>query len=100
VTQHASLNNTEHSDLRVITALGAAYGDDVMYALTFPSEFRNLQAHYPIVFGKAREKQLDAEALGKLHIQGYLQAVYMVIASLSNFRELIERASRLNAAQR
>ena len=44
--------------------------------------------------------QLGAEALGELHGQGYLQAVYMVIASLSNFRALIERAGRLDAAQR
>jgi SapC len=235
VTQHALLTNTEHRDLRVITARAAAYGDDVMYSLTFPNEFRNVQAHYPIVFAKSREgsfaplalfgfrekqnlflgdgrwdasylplmierqpfligasstgkvihidldhprvsrtegervfddqggnseflqrtgsmlaaidegvaatpafiaaiqeynllesfaldiqfrdgnqhrfagfhtiqedrlKQLGPEALGKLHSQGYLQAVYMVIASLSNFRDLIERASRLDAAQR
>ena len=235
MTQHALLNNTEHRDLRVITRHTAAYGDDVMYSLTFPSEFRNLQAHYPIVFGKSREgtfaplalfgfrekqnlflkesgwdahyvplmlerqpfligaspsgkvihieldhprvsrtegervfdeqganspfleragamlaaidegvsstpafiaaiqeynllesfaldiefrdgtkqrftgfhtiqedrlKQLGPEALGKLHSQGYLQSVFMVVASLSNFRELIERASRLDVSQR
>jgi hypothetical protein len=235
VTQHVSLNNTEHRDLRVITSRGAAYGDDLMYAPTFPAEFRNVQAIYPIVFGRSRDdtytplalfgfrekqnlflrdgtweatylplmierqpfligtsstgkvihidldharvsrtegervfderggnsqfleragsmlaaidegirsvpafiaaiqeynllesfaldiefrdgakhrfvgfhtiqeerlKELGTEALGKLHRQGYLQAVYMVIASLSNFRELIERASRLDAAQR
>jgi len=47
-----------------------------------------------------RLKQLGPEALGKLHSHGHLQAVYMVIASLSHFRELIERASRLDAAQR
>ena len=235
MTQHALLINTEHRDLRVITARSAAYGDDVMYSLTFPSEFRSLQAHYPIVFAKSNEgsfaplalfgfrdkqnlflrdgrwdasylplmierqpfligasptgkvihidldhprvsrtegervfddqggnsefllrtgsmlaaidegvaatpafitaiqefnllesftldiafsdgnkhrfagfhtiqedrlKQLGPEALGKLHSHGHLQAVYMVIASLSHFRELIERASRLDAAQR
>ena len=235
MTQHASLNNTEHRDLRVITSHGAAYGDDVMFVATFPSEFRNVQADYPIVFARSREgsymplalfglrekqnlflrddtwdapylplavvrqpfligtsstgkvihidldharvsrtegervfderggntpfleragsmlaaiddgiasvppfiaaiqeynllepfaldiefrdgtkhqfagfhtiqeerlRDLGAEALGKLHSKGYLQAVYMVIASLSNFRSLIERASRLDAAQR
>lgn len=235
MTQHASLNSIQHRDLRVITARGAAYGDDVMYAATFPFEFRNVQANYPIVFAKSRDgaytplalfgfrekqnlflvgdrwdaaylplmvdrqpflignsaagkvihidldhprvsrtegellfleqggnsvfleragsmlaaidegfrttpafidaiqefnllepfsldvefrdgakqrfagfhtiqeqrlKELGAEALGKLHSQGYLQAVYMVIASLSHFRDLIERASRLDAAQR
>jgi hypothetical protein len=46
------LNNVQHKDLRVITQRGAQYGDNIMFALTFPSEFRNLQAHYPIVFRK------------------------------------------------
>ncbi len=235
MTRHAHLNNVDHRDLRVVTARGALYGDDIMYTLTFPAEFRNIQAHYPIVFGKApdgaftplalfgfREKQnlflkdgkwdasyipmmiervpflignspngkvvhidldsprvsrtegepifrehggnseylehitgvlgmlhegiestpaftlallehnllesfvvdiqfldgaqhrfagfytiqeerlgkLDATALGKLHERGYLLPIYMVIASFSNFRTLIERASKLNAADR
>jgi hypothetical protein len=235
VTQHVLLTNTEHRDLRLITTRGAAYGDDAMYAMTFPAEFRNVQAHYPIVFGQGRDgtftplalfgfrdkqnlflrdgkweasylpafverqallignapsgkvihvdldhprasraegerlfdenggntlflqrmgsllaaidegvaatpafiaaiqefnllegfaldirftdgsqkrftgfhtiqedrlKELGAEALGKLHSQGHLQAVFMVIASMSNYREMIERASRLDAAER
>jgi hypothetical protein len=45
-----ALHNLEHKDLRVITDRGAAYGDDVMFSLTFPQEFRAVQAHYPIVF--------------------------------------------------
>lgn len=49
------LNNVDHKDLRVITAHGAQYGDNVMTALTFAQEFRNLQAHYPIVFFKSDE---------------------------------------------
>jgi len=47
------LNNIDHKDLRIITARGAQYGDSVMTALTFAQEFRNLQAHYPIVFFKS-----------------------------------------------
>jgi hypothetical protein len=235
VTRHALLNNTEHRDLRVTTTRSAALGDDVMAVLTFPAEFRNVQAHYPIVFTKSREgtytplallgfreKQnlflkpdgwdapyvplmierapffigtssngkmihidldsprvghtegeavflehggnsdflgrvggmlatihdgvaatapfmaallehnllesfvldiefrdgsqhrlagfetvqedrlnaLTGEALEKLHQRGHLQAIYMIIASLSNFRGLIERANKLNAAER
>lgn len=46
------LNNVEHKDLKVITRRGADLGDNVMLAVTFPAEFRNLQAHYPIVFRK------------------------------------------------
>lgn len=52
MSNHVLLNNVDHKDLRVITARGAAYGDDAMLAITFPSEFRDLQAHYPIVFRK------------------------------------------------
>lgn len=235
MTRHALLNNVEHRDLRIITRHGADVGEDIMSALTFPAEFRNVQSHYPIVFAKwkegnivplalfgFREKQnlflqgntwdalyipmmvervpfligngpngkvihidldsprvsrsegdrvflehggnteyldhvtrmmgtldeglaatapfveallehnllesfvldiefrdgaqhrfagfqtiqeerlakLDAEALGKLHARGYLQAIFMVVASLSNFRTLIERANKLNADAR
>lgn len=46
------LNNIEHKDLRVVTRRGARYGDAVMAAVTFPAEFRNVQAYYPIVFQK------------------------------------------------
>jgi len=236
MSKHALLNNIEHRDLKVVTTRSAELGDNVMAVLTFPAEFRNIQAHYPIVFTKShdgvysplalfgfREKQnlflapngwdapyvplmiervpfligtsstadkvihidldsprvsrtageavflehggnteylerigsmlamihegiavtapfmaalqeynllesfaldirfrdgtehrfagfytvqedrlnaLDGGALGKLHERGYLQAIYMIIASLSNFRALIERASKLNAAER
>jgi SapC len=47
------LNNIDHRNLRVITTREAVYGDGVMFAVTFPAEFRNLQAHYPIVFRKS-----------------------------------------------
>ncbi|GAB1594836.1 SapC family protein [Lysobacter sp. PAGU 2638] len=46
------LNNVDHADLRIDTRHAAALGDDVMLALTFPAEFRDVQAHYPIVFAK------------------------------------------------
>jgi SapC protein len=235
MTRHVLLNNVEHRGLRVITRHGADLGDNVMYAPTFPAEFRNIQAHYPIVFARLadgkfqplamfgfREKQnlflvgdswdahylpllidrvpfligngpngkvlhidldnprvsrtegqplflehggnspfldhvsrvmgtidegleatpafiaaleehnllesfaldiqfrdgaqfrfagfhaiheerlakLDAAALGKLHARGHLQCIYMVMASLSNIRGLIERANKLNAGDR
>lgn len=51
----ALLNNVDHQDVRIITDRSARYGDDVMLARTFPFEFRNVQAHYPILF------QSDAE---------------------------------------
>ena len=47
------LNNVDHKDLRIITQRSAEFGDNVMVALAMPSEFRDLQAHYPIVFRKS-----------------------------------------------
>ena len=46
------LNSIEHKDLKVITEHSAHYGDNVWYSLTFPVEFRSVQAHYPIFFQK------------------------------------------------
>lgn len=50
MTNFALVNHDEHHDLRVITERSAKYGDGVMYALTFPFEFRSVQAYYPILF--------------------------------------------------
>lgn len=50
MNQHVLLNNIDHRDLRVRSGHGPGLGDAVMCALTFPGEFRDIQAHYPIVF--------------------------------------------------
>ncbi len=63
MTNNVLLNNVDHKGLRIITTRGTQYGDDVMFALTFPSEFRNIQAHYPIVFRKNAQGQFDPIAL-------------------------------------
>lgn len=55
MTQTVLLHPQEHKDLRVILERGAAHGDDVMFSLTFPLEFRDIQAHYPIVFRKSAD---------------------------------------------
>nr|WP_202899803.1 SapC family protein [Kordiimonas gwangyangensis] len=52
MSNHVLLNNIDHKDLRIITRRSAALGDNVMYSYTFPFEFRNIQAHYPIFFQK------------------------------------------------
>jgi len=67
MTQHALLSNVEHKELRVITSRGKQYGDDVMYAFTFPAEFRNVQAYYPIVFAKAPDGTFTPLALFGFH---------------------------------
>lgn len=63
MARHVLLNNIDHRDLRVETGHGAALGDDTMCALTFPAEFRNVQANYPIVFSKTREGEFQPLAL-------------------------------------
>lgn len=63
MTNAVLLNNLDHRDLRVITAHGAAYGDDVMSAATFPQEFRQLQAQYPIVFHRSGDRSFQPLAL-------------------------------------
>lgn len=59
----ALLNNVDHQDVRVITDRSAHYGDNVMYALTFPFEFREVQAFYPILFHRDNEGTLYPVAL-------------------------------------
>ncbi len=41
-----------------------------------------------------RLDKLDAAALAELHAAGHLSAIYMMIASLAHFRDLIERYNR------
>jgi hypothetical protein len=63
MTRHAQLNNIDHKDLRIDTRRSAALGDDVAFAATFPAEFRDLQAYYPIVFRKDANGTLSPFAL-------------------------------------
>jgi hypothetical protein len=62
------LNNIEHANLRVITRHGARFGDNQMSAVTFPAEFRNVQACYPIVFRKTSD-ELGFEPIALLGFQ-------------------------------
>lgn len=55
MSQHKILNPTDHGQLRIHTEAGAEYGDSVMACLTMPAEFREVQAHYPIVFRRDAE---------------------------------------------
>lgn len=63
MASHVQLNNIDHRDLRVDPRRGAALGDDVAFVATFPAEFRNLQAHYPILFRKDANGALQPIAL-------------------------------------
>ena len=47
-----------------------------------------------------RLRALDGAALSELHRAGHLESAYMAIASLSQFRDLVERMNRRRAADR
>jgi hypothetical protein len=51
------LRNVEHKDLRIIPGRGTRFGDNEMLCPTFPAEFRNVLAHYPIVFRETGNEQ-------------------------------------------
>jgi len=52
MSNYALLNKEQHKDLKIITQRGASYGDNVMHAMTFALEFRDVQSCYPIFFCK------------------------------------------------
>ena len=52
MSQHVLLNSVDHKDIKIITERSAKYGDNVWFSVTFPAEFRSVQAHYPIFFQK------------------------------------------------
>jgi len=52
MSQYEVLNKEKHRQLRIKTGYGAALGDAVMYAMTYPLEFRDIQSCYPILFTK------------------------------------------------
>jgi hypothetical protein len=52
MSQYEILNKDKHRQLRIKTGYGAALGDAVMYVMTYPMEFRDVQSCYPILFTK------------------------------------------------
>ncbi|AKM10377.1 SapC family protein [Croceicoccus naphthovorans] len=52
MSQHAVLDPQAHRDLRVAMQPDAELGDAVMSCVTVPVEFRQVQAHFPILFHK------------------------------------------------
>ena len=59
----ALVNAEEHKDLKIDTTPGAEFGDSVQMAMTFPTEFRSIQASYPIVFHKRADDDFMPVAL-------------------------------------
>ena len=52
MSQYEVLDKEKHRRLRIRTGYGAALGDAVMYVMTYPMEFRDVQSCYPILFTK------------------------------------------------
>ena len=61
---HQLLDNISHKDVHVVTKHTPDFGDNSSYSHVFISEFREVQAHYPIFFQKnAQTGQFEAIAL-------------------------------------
>ncbi|WP_333835718.1 SapC family protein [Novosphingobium sp.] len=67
MNQHHVLDSLAHRDLRVRTDAGAELGDAVMACLVMPAEFRQAQAHYPIVF----RRDLESGTFSALALFGF-----------------------------
>lgn len=46
------------------------------------------------IINEERLAELDGDALGRLQVEGYLQPIYMAVASLSQISELVNRKNR------
>jgi hypothetical protein len=49
MSRYELLNNVDHADFRVVTDASASLGDNVMFAVCYPFECRQIQAHFPMV---------------------------------------------------
>ena len=64
MSRHSPLSSDTHKTLRVSRARKGELGDAEMCCLVVPAEFREVQAHYPIVFQKDRSQgSMNAVAL-------------------------------------
>ncbi|UTF60301.1 SapC family protein [Gilvimarinus sp. DA14] len=52
MANHALLNNVNHQNLKVDTRYRAEFGDNQSAVITFPTEFADIQRHYPILLQK------------------------------------------------
>lgn len=67
MSNHQILNPAGHSELRIHAGASDAFGDNVMACLATPSEFRSIQAHYPIVF----RRDISTGAFSPLAMLGF-----------------------------
>jgi len=69
------------------------------FDLTLDDGSQNRLAGF-FTIAEERLAALDAAAIGELHAAGYLPPIYFAMASLSNFRALVERKNKRDAARR
>ena len=68
--------------------------EQITMDITFnDGEKKSVQGFYSIA--EERLYQLEGDVLGSLNKAGYLQPVFMAVASLSRMRDVIERRNRL-----
>ncbi len=100
----ASVLLTLHNGLeRVPTFVNALLALDLLESFALDVELDdgslNRLAGYYII-NEDRLRGLDAGALGELHAAGQLEPIFMAVASISNFRGLIDRMNRSRAGGR
>ena len=99
MANHALLNSDTHKNLKVDTRFDAEFGDDQSAVITFPTEFADIQRHYPILLQKdAKTGEFQAVTLLGLeanenlflrdgHWQGYVPAIVARGPFLIGFQE-------------
>ena len=55
MSNYEMLNNVAHADVKINLNRTAALGDDVMFCMTYPFEFRLALSHYPILVYRDKE---------------------------------------------
>ena len=56
MARHVLLNNVDHQDLKIITRYSAEFGHDIHAAVTFPTEYGDVQREYPIFFRRSGDR--------------------------------------------
>jgi len=67
MSDHAVLTADDHRALRIRTDRDAALGDAVMCCMAMPCEFREIQAHYPILF----QRDIERDTFSALAMFGF-----------------------------
>lgn len=67
---------------------------DLIESVTMQIELKDRSKHELLGYYTINEEklmQLDGDALGRLHSSNYLESIFMILASLSRFRTLVEK---------